>query len=242
MNRFYITSKIEGDSLTINDNNQLHHIKDVLRLKVNDKVTVFDNTGNEYLCSVAELGNKQVILGVRDKKPAKRTRTRLTVACAIPKKAKMDEIIDKLTQLGVDIIIPLETERVLVRMDTETKKARLKRWQKIAQSAAEQSQRATVPLVEAIETMKEVLVLSRNFNLKLIATLSGERKHVRKVISEAKPGSILILIGPEGDFTRGEVELATNVGFVPVSLGDYVLRVDTAAISLVSYIKLSLDE
>jgi 16S rRNA (uracil1498-N3)-methyltransferase len=240
MNRFYITSKIEGDSLTINDNNQLHHIKDVLRLKVNDKVTVFDNTGNEYLCSVAELGNKQVILGVRDKKPAKRTRTRLTVACAIPKKAKMDEIIDKLTQLGVDIIIPLETERVLVRMDTETKKARLKRWQKIAQSAAEQSQRATVPLVEAIETMKEVLVLSRNFNLKLIATLSGERKHVRKVISEAKPGSILILIGPEGDFTRGEVELATNVGFVPVSLGDYVLRVDTAAISLVSYIKLSL--
>ena len=240
MNRFYITSKIEGDSLTINDNNQLHHIKDVLRLKVNDKVTVFDNTGNEYLCSVAELGNKQVILGVRDKKPAKRTRTRLTVACAIPKKAKMDEIIDKLTQLGVDIIIPLETERVLVRMDTETKKARLKRWQKIAQSAAEQSQRATVPLVEAIETMKEVLVLSRNFNLKLIATLSGERKYIREVISEAKPGSILILIGPEGDFTRGEVELATNVGFVPVSLGDYVLRVDTAAISLVSYIKLSL--
>ena len=240
MNRFYITSKIEGDSLTINDNNQLHHIKDVLRLKVNDKVTVFDNTVNEYLCSVAELGNKQVILGVRDKKPAKRTRTRLTVACAIPKKAKMDEIIDKLTQLGVDIIIPLETERVLVRMDTETKKARLKRWQKIAQSAAEQSQRATVPLVEAIETMKEVLVLSRNFNLKLIATLSGERKYIREVISEAKPGSILILIGPEGDFTRGEVELATNAGFVPVSLGDYVLRVDTAAISLVSYIKLSL--
>ena len=240
MNRFYITSKIEGDSLTINDNNQLHHIKDVLRLKVNDKVTVFDNTGKEYLCSVAELGNKQVILGVRDKKPAKRTRTRLTVACAIPKKAKMDEIIDKLTQLGVDTIIPLETERVIVRMDTETKKARLKRWQKIAQSAAEQSQRATVPLVEAIETMKEVLVLSRNFNLKLIATLSGERKYIREVISEAKPGSILILIGPEGDFTRGEVELATNAGFVPVSLGDYVLRVDTAAISLVSYIKLSL--
>ncbi len=240
MNRFFIDLKVEGDILILKDRDQLHHIKDVLRLKVNDEVTVFNNTGNEYLCSVVELGNRQVTLRVNEKKLAKRTGTRLAIACAIPKKAKMDEIIDKLTQLGVDAIIPLETERVIVRIDIETKKARLKRWQKIAQSAAEQSQRTTVPVVEAIATMKGVLELSRSFNLKLIATLSGERKHVRDVIRETRPGSILILIGPEGDFTESEVELATNAGFVPVSLGDHVLRVDTAAISIAGYVRLSL--
>ena len=241
MHRFYINQRIEGNTLSITDTGQLHHIRDVLRLKAGDEVTVFDSAGNECACSIATLNKKQMVLTVKSRRHAEVREARLTVACAIPKKGGMDEIIDNLTQLGVDDIIPLKTERVIVRLDEGKRKARLERWQRIAQSAAQQSQRSSIPLVEPITSMESVLARSPEFDLKLIPTLSGERRHVREALAEFKHGSILVLIGPEGDFTSQEVERAKSAGFIPVSLGDNILRVGTAAVAVVSYIRFSLE-
>jgi len=240
MHRFYVGQKIDNDAISISDAEQLHYLKDVLRLKVNDEVIIFDGKGNEYVCSITGLNRKQVVFTVKASKRTESKKFKLTVACAIPKMAKMDEIINNLTQLGVDCIIPMETDRVIVKLDNSKKEARLKRWRKIAQSAAQQSQRGSMPLIEPITRIETVLSRSQDFDLKLIPTLSGERKHLKEVLAESKPGNILVLIGPEGDFTPQEIERAKSAGFIPISLGDSVLRVETAAIAVASFIKLSL--
>lgn len=248
MHRFY-TERVNGDTAFISDAGQLHHLKDVLRLKAGDEVVLFDLQGNEYTGSIQELRAGQALLTVKGRKRATVPKTGITVAGAIPKQAKMDEIIDSLTQLGVDRVIPMLTERVVVRLDESRKVARLERWRRIAESVAEQSRRNTVPLISPITSIESVISHSEDFDLKLIPTLPfredaqggrGERKSLREVLTGLLPRQVLVLIGPEGDFTPNEVEMAMSAGFIPVSLGDTVLRVSTAAIAVVSYIRLAL--
>lgn len=238
MHRLYINQAIGNNSITITDAEQLHYLRDVLRLKVHDEVVIFDNQENEYTCSITELSKNQATLTVKSRKRAEPQHAQIAVACAIPKNDRMDEIVDSLTQLGVATIIPMETERVIVRLDEKRKEARLNRWRKIAQSAAQQSQRNSIPLVESVTSFASVLSHSQDYDLKLIPTLSGDRRHIREVLTDSAR-NILVLIGPEGDFTPQETKLAREAGFIPVSLGDSVLRVSTAAIAVMSYISLS---
>ncbi len=237
MHRLYIEN-VSGQSVTISDAEQLHYLRDVLRLKANDEVVLFDNTGSEYTCSITQLDPRQAVLQVKTIKRNEGKGISMTVACAIPKKGKFDEIIDNLTQLGVDNIVPLETERVVVRLEPLMKETRLERWRRIARNAAQQSLRSTIPTIEPIDNLGSLITRSTGFDLKLLPTLLGETKHIKDVLAESMPAKVIILIGPEGDFTSGEVELARNAGFIPVSLGDSVLRVSTAAIATVSYVKL----
>jgi 16S rRNA (uracil1498-N3)-methyltransferase len=240
MPRFFTPSKnISGDKITLSDKDQLHHICRVLRLKIKDEVMVFDEKTNEYKTEIERITSESIILGIKARKRnAINKNVRITVACAIPKKSKMDEIIDKLTQLGVDRVIPLETERVIVILDEKKKKMRLARWQKIAQSASLQSQRNSLPTIEPIKDINAVLSEAKDSDLKLIPTLFGKRSSLKEVLDKSKSKNILIFIGPEGDFTQKELTLAKKAGCIPVSLGELVLRVDTAAIAAVSFIRL----
>lgn len=218
----------------------LHHLRNVLRAKAGDEVVVCDSRANEFVCTVAHLGASEALLEVKGTSPRPTPSVSLTVACALPRAGKMDDIVDSLTQVGVDAIIPVTTERVVVRLDDARRAARLERWRKIARSAAEQSQRGSIPTVEPIATLESVLGRSGDFDLRLMPVLTGGRRLLRDVLSGSLPRRILVLIGPEGDFTPGEVEMAVGAGFVPVSLGENVLRVGTAAVAVASYIRLSL--
>jgi 16S rRNA (uracil1498-N3)-methyltransferase len=153
----------------------------------------------------------------------------------------MDDIIDKLTQLGVDRIIPLETERVIVKWDKNQRVRHLERFQKIALNASQQSQRKALPVIEPIKDIKEVISTAAGYDLKLIPHLMGERKTLKEIFIKNRPKNILVLIGPEGDFSSAEVALAKRAGFIPVSLGDLVLRVETAAVAIASFIRLYLN-
>jgi 16S rRNA (uracil1498-N3)-methyltransferase len=108
----------------------------------------------------------------------------------------------------------------------------LKRWEKIAQSAARQCQRNTVPVIEPVTDISVVIANSQQFVMKLIPHLAGNRKTLKEVFNIIRPKSVLVLIGPEGDFTPAEVELALHNGFIPVSLGATTLRVATAAVAV----------
>jgi 16S rRNA (uracil1498-N3)-methyltransferase len=248
MHRFF-TDKINGDKAVITDREQLHHIKDVLRLKPGDEVDIADNTGHEYSGVVTAIDKVRVELEVTLKKTTAENFLRLTVACAVPKNTRFDDIVDFLTQLGVARVIPMMTERVIVKLDGARAEEKHKRWIKIAQSAARQSQRCRIPVIEPLKEIKDVIEQSAGYTLKLIPHLSGERKLIRDVLMEtgSKPDSVqtqsvIILIGPEGDFTPGEVALALTHGFVAVSLGDTVLRVAAAAMAAASYIKFAFGE
>ncbi|MDD2689154.1 MAG: RsmE family RNA methyltransferase [Candidatus Omnitrophica bacterium] len=244
MRRFLSSSKnISGTNISILDKNQVHHIKDVLRLKVDDAAIVFDEQGNEYICLIEELQRDKVILKIRGKNqaPGDTGRLRITVACAIPKHSRMDDIVDKLTQLGVERIIPLETERGVIRLEKEKGNLRSLRWQRISQAAAKQCQRNNVTIIEPVKNIKDVLRSCEGHDLKLIATLEGERESLRRVFLKSMPSNILVLVGPEGDFTHAEIKLAKAAGCEAISLGNLVLRVETAAIAIASFIRLYED-
>jgi len=248
MNRFFIDKVGVADAadakdkyIILNDPAQLHHLRDVLRIKPLELVEIFDSNGNEYITAVVEIGSEAAKLEVKEKRIPRDQGVSITVACAIPKKVKMDDIVDKLTQLGVECIIPLETERVIVRLDKQKKAERFERWKKIALSAVKQSHRSRLAQINPVSTLRDVFAIADEFDLKLIPTLEGKRKTLKEAIDQEckKIKKIIVLIGPEGDFTPGEIDLAKKSGFLPISLGERVLRVDTAAIAVVSFIKLN---
>lgn len=241
MNRFFCLAKnCTGAEVIIDDKEQVHHIKDVLRLRSGKPIVVFDECANEYSCIITEVCKERVSGKIMEKLPAasKGKRVSLTIACALAKNAAMDDIIAKLTQLDVDIIIPLLTERVIVRLDKDKAAKRQKRWQKIALSASQQSRRNSLPVIKNTMRFKEALAESKHADLKLIAHLGGDRKGLKEILSKAHPKGMFVFIGPEGDFTPQEVALAKEAGFVPVSLGETVLRVDTAAIAIAGFFRL----
>lgn len=242
MHRIYCRKgHIAGDIIKITDKNDTHHLRDVLRLKPQDKVVVFDEEGNEYTCLIKNI-SKELSLGICARRQAKdkAPHSSISIACALPKKCRMDDIVDKLTQLGVERIIPLRSERVVIRLDKNKELLRLKRWEKIALSAAQQSQRNSLPAIDRVREIKEFLSSeNKKFDLKIIPTLDAAAvRPLADLCKNVAPGNILALIGPEGDFTPAEVALAESVGFIPVTLGRQVLRVDTAAITVAGFLRL----
>jgi len=238
MNRFFISAdNISNNELTITQKEQVRHIRDVLCLNPGEKVEAVDEKCNEYIAVLIEIKADSLVFEIKNKKePVQSGISDITVACAIPKKVKLDDIVDKLTQLGVSRIIPMLTERVIVKLDKQKKVDRLARWKKIALSASQQSRRNCLLIVEPVTCFKDILSGADKYDLKLIPTLDGKRKSLKDVF---KPRArVLILIGPEGDFTPEEVNLAVSFGCVPVSLGSTVLRVDTAAFAAVSFLRL----
>lgn len=244
MNRFFI-EKIDasGKSVILSDVVQLHHLRDVLRINPGEEVAVFDCSGNEYMAQVLEIGSSSVKFKIKEKRQPNELDIEITVACAIPKKVKMDDIIDKLTQLGVVCIIPMQTERMIVKLDKQKKLQRLQRWEKIALSAVKQSQRSQIVQIKPVTDFKELLANVKDFDLKLIPTLETQRKTLKNIFNQTARQfkKIMVLVGPEGDFTPQEIFLAKAAGFLPVTLGKQVLRVDTAAIAVVSFIKLNAE-
>lgn len=258
MHRLFCNSdSISVDKILIADIGKIHHLKDVLRLTFNERVVVYDECGNEYDTVIEELTPKNMVLKIKESQKASLLKkVSITVACALPKKSKFDDIVDKLTQLGVERIIPMETERVIIKLKSDKKKMRLERWKKIALSASEQSQRNTLPVIEPVKDITEVLNNAGEFDLKLIPTLADERKNLNEILRRPRcfallrkatgtpqndrGVNILVLIGPEGDFSPSEVGMAKNAGFIPITLGELVLRVETAAVAAVSMLNYAL--
>ncbi|MDD5116624.1 MAG: RsmE family RNA methyltransferase [Candidatus Omnitrophica bacterium] len=242
MNSFFVDKiKANGDFVILEDPGQLHHLKDVLRLKPREKVEIFDNSGNGYIAEIAATGPREARFKIIERRFLDDQGIKLTVACAIPKNVKMDDIVDKLAQLGTFCVIPVETERVVVRLDKRKKLERLQRWRRIALSAAKQSHGCRLMQVEAVTDFKDFLIGLGDFDLKLIPTLEGKRKSLKEAFAFTgkKSAKIIVLIGPEGDFSPKELSMAKGAGFLPVSLGEQVLRVDTAAIAVAGFIRFS---
>jgi 16S rRNA (uracil1498-N3)-methyltransferase len=244
MHRFFLPSRnISDKKIIIKDKGQVHHLKDVLRFEPKDEIIIFDEQGNEYHCIIEKLSDKAT-LGIKNRRLFSESQSnsiKITVACAIPKNSKMDDIIDKLTQLGVYRIIPLETKHVIVNLNDKKKEIKLMRWQKVIISASLQSQRKTLPILGPITDIQKVLSETKEFDLKLIPTLLGPRISLKEIMSKAKYKNILVFIGPEGDFTPSEIAVAVKRGCIPVTLGKTVLRVETAAVAVTGFIKLYAD-
>lgn len=227
--------------ISVIDKETVHYLSHVLRLEVGDRINIFDGKGKEFCGRIKKMDRKKIAFEIISSKDmAKGCGLNITLACAIPKKAKFDYIIEKTTELGVDRIIPMITERTIVSLDEKTCLSKLNRWKKIGQEASKQSHRALLPKIEGVSKFSEVLKQASLFDLAIIACLYDERKDLSGILKSFKGNSVLALIGPEGDFSPQEISQARGAGCIAVEFTDTVLKVDTAAIFLVSILKFSI--
>ncbi len=240
-NFFIKKSQIEKDKIKIGGE-LLKHLRDSLRIQQGEKVICIDEDGNQYTVVVTSAGKDQLAGDIvkrveRGQGPA----VSIHIAQAIPKGPKLDLIIQKSTELGVNTITPILSGRTIVRIEKERVEEKVGRWRRIALEAAQQSNRLDVPEVAPPIPLADFLSSFRKADLNLLLW-EGEKRHgIKKVLKDAHEAkSIVILIGPEGGFSDSEVEMAVASGFTPVSLGELILRTETAPIAVLSILQYEL--
>jgi 16S rRNA (uracil1498-N3)-methyltransferase len=159
----------------------------------------------------------------------------ITLAQAIPKKAKMEHIVEKATELGVSRVIPLVTGRTIVRPDELGREKKVLKWKKIAAESSKQCGRVDVPPVENITRLEDLVKALDEYDLALLAHVSEKTEPIKKALTGFKSGKIIVFIGPEGDFTPEEIKMVEGKGNCRfISLGKRVLRADTAGLFVLS--------
>lgn len=236
MRRFFCPPEnISKDKIIIDDPKELRHILKVMRAEKGDKIIVFDGQGREYLANISDINKDMMIAdNLREDKKAADP-VHITLACALPKRQKFEFIIEKATELGVDRIVPLMTQRTEVKIEGNRLQGKLKRWQTVGVSAAKQCHRSVLPEITEVRQMRDIFSAGK-FDLIIIPALFGRRKKISDVLPVHFKGSMLVIIGPEGDFTPDEVRFAIANGAKPVTLGETVLKVDTAAIAALAVV------
>jgi 16S rRNA (uracil1498-N3)-methyltransferase len=217
----------------------VHYVRDVLRMKVRDKLELLDGTGMVYEAEIKEIKKEKIVCEIVESGNSKvESRTQITLAQALPKASKMDFVIEKCVELGVHRIIPVLTER------TVGKNAKLDRWRKLAKEAAEQSGRTIIPEIAELTDFSSVLKMKGRYDLALLPwELEKERTLKQSLKSLLLPQfpQILVLIGPEGGFSQAEVKQAQATGWQTVSLGKRILRTETAGMAVLSTIMYELE-
>ncbi|HLB06013.1 MAG TPA: 16S rRNA (uracil(1498)-N(3))-methyltransferase [Thermodesulfobacteriota bacterium] len=236
MHRFYIDERMSVGGEAYIKGPEARHVKDVLRLKVGDKVVLFDGSGMEFSGEITGIARDQVSVDILEGKEGEtESPIEIILGQGIPKSDKMDLIVQKSTELGVSKIVPIFTERVVPKSFSPNK---LERWRRIAIEACKQSGRVTVP--EVLEPIRfEEFVKNADIpSLCLIPWEEEKETSLEKVLPAALiSGKVTLIVGPEGGLAGPEIELARRGGFTPVSLGKRILRTETVSISLLSIIQ-----
>jgi 16S rRNA (uracil1498-N3)-methyltransferase len=212
------------------------------RGRVGSLITLTDSEGCDFRGRILRLSKEEASVLIFDAFPSP-TESSLEIILlqALPEKERMELIIQKTTELGVSAIIPFKSERSISLEERESKQKKSHRWQEIAIKAVQQSRRAGVPRVEAYRSFMEALKSCEGEGLKILL-YEKEGENLKNVLKRYQPKKIFAMVGPEGGFTEEEVALAKDKGFIPVKLGQRILRTETAAITLVGILQYELGD
>lgn len=245
MSRFYVDkSQIQNECAVITGED-VNHIKNVLRMREGDGLLLCDGEGKTYDVTIKEMFSDRIICYVT-KEDISDTEllARITLFQGLPKKDKMEWIIQKAVELGASEIVPVQMARTIVKLeDAKKEEKKLTRWRSIAESAAKQSGRGIVPVVSPVMNYKEALAKASEFEYNMIPyekaeDLVSSRKVVKGAVGRK---SIGIFIGPEGGIAEEELALALEKGVQPVSLGKRILRTETAGLTALSLVMFELE-
>ena len=248
LKRFFISQTLGSQSKAVTlSESESHHLQNVLRLALGDNCLVFDAAGHEWTGSVVLDKTKHVqikLLTEHQKKSVKLYY--LAIAQAIPHRGKMDGLVEKAAELGIDSIIPMITERTIVRMSAANQSKAHMRWLKIIQEARKQSHSDTLTeivepvdfhsVLERIQDQDAAFLFHPQAKQQITEVLSGLRSRLK----EGAQTKITVLIGPEGGFTEGEMVKASKKGMQSVRLGESILKADTAFIAIASMFQFGL--
>ena len=246
MHRFYISPEDWNKGALGLAGTEAHHARDVLRMRVGEKLVAFNGRGREITAEIVDLGKNEIGLRKLHEAETPPLQCRIVLGQAIPKGKNMDLIVQKAVEIGATEMAPIISDRTIVQIDSESAAQKQSKWQQIAIEAAKQCGQNWLPPVHAPRKLSELFPVTSDepFDLQLIGSLQPGAQHLKKVLANysnerrSRPRSVLMLVGPEGDFTPAELALARRHGCQPITLGPIILRVETAAIyclSILSY-------
>lgn len=247
MHRFYTDKEYlnHSDKNVTITGEDVNHIKNVLRLKCKDEIVVSDGEGTDYQCRISELNADSVVADIEDVfRNSAELPVKITLFQGMPKSDKLEFIIQKAVELGVTEIVPVMTKRTVVKIEDKKAGKKLERYNMIARSAGKQSGRGLIPEVKGFMTFKEAIGYAKELDMNIIPYEDARgMEYARQVIQEIKgKKSLGIFIGPEGGFAKEEVEQAMEVGAKCITLGNRILRTETAGLTVLSIIMFALDE
>lgn len=230
MPKFFVNKENINDHIIYLDGDNAKHIGNVLRAKIGDKITVCDGEGSDFECEIEEITKETVIAKIIDifsnnNEPS----IKITLYQGLPKADKMELVIQKCIEIGVDRIVPVKTEHTVVKLEGKEEK-KLQRWNKIAEAAAKQCGRGKIPEVCSIMNFKDAVIEAAGLDGAIIPYEREKENSLKCFAKEFRGKSIGILIGPEGGFSEEEVSFARESGISSVTLGKRILRTETAGL------------
>jgi 16S rRNA (uracil1498-N3)-methyltransferase len=244
MPRFFIKPEdIQGGNIIITGED-VNHIRNVLRLRQGEELVLSDGKGTDYTVVLERFDPGSIVSAITgSRKNASEPQIEVTLFQGLPKSDKMDFIIQKGIELGVNRIVPVLTERTVVRIDNpKDADNKVTRWQRIALEAAKQCSRGRVPIVEHPVIFPEALKLAEEAQLRLIPYEKETGSGLKQYLKNRNFSRIAVFIGPEGGFSEKEVEKAILAGISPITLGPRILRTETAGIAVLSILMYELGD
>ncbi len=247
---FVSPGEILDTTIDITNSGDVHHLTRVLRVKCGDKLEISDGVKWEYVTSIQQIEKDRIVCRIEDRQAHSREpKTRVTLYQGFPKSSKMDTIIQKCVELGVNEIVPVYMDRSVVT-DTGKGEKKLERWQKIADEAATQCRRGMRPNIQLPTGLENILNSVVKHKLILLPYENEEGRTLKDALrafkdrdatAAEKGADIAVIIGPEGGFSDREVKLLKEVGADCVSLGKTILRTETAGMAALSMIMYELE-
>lgn len=251
MYHFFVNPSQICDTRVIIVGDDVNHIKNVIRLKVGDEISISNGEDDrDYRCQIEEIMETQVVCKLRFiKEDGVELPAKVYLFQGLPKGDKMEHIIQKTVELGVYELIPVAMKRCVVKLDEKKAKSKIARWQGIAEAAAKQSKRAVIPQVKEVMTYRQALEYAKDMDVKLvpyemenILDSSSGMAGTKKLIESLHAGQrIAVFIGPEGGFEQDEIDAAISLGMNPVTLGKRILRTETAGMTIMAWMMYQLE-
>lgn len=237
--QFFVPSHYISDDKIVITGTELHHIYRVLRKKQGDVLNFFDEKGKSYQAMIETIAADTMTCSIIATVAPVRTHETTLYQC-LPKARKLDAIIEKCTELGVAHVVPVLSENVVVKLDEENAEHKMKRWNAIAHSSAKQSGNTIPPTIHAPIPFDEALMLPSSDATKLIPYEYGIC-HLRDIVPTVEHNkSLHIFVGSEGGFSPDEIARAEARGWQPFRLRGHILRVETAATSIIAIVHYEL--
>jgi len=238
--RIYSTEILQDKKTLLLPQDNLKYLKNVLRLKPGGKIAVFDSAGHEYEASITKYLTAGVEVITEKKIDRAEKEIRITLAQALPKAAKMDLIVKSAAELGVDLIIPFAAKRSVSHIAADKAAQKVRRWQKIALEASRATRAAGVTKVDNFRKFDAVLKSAVTPGARMIFWEEEEKITIKDALTDKSLDgckNYFIIVGPEGGFAKDEITRALDAGFLSVSLGRHILKVETAAAAIISIIQ-----